>query len=286
MASDPQDRVTLERVLDVRPVGDAASTTFRGAAATATSARMFGGHAMAQALLAAGRTVGEEQLPASFHGVLLRPGDAAVDCDLEVEVVRDGRAFASRRVSVSQAGRTLALVTTQWHVGEDCSMSFEDDLTQAPAPRPAAQGLPYPAPGVAADAFDLRWADDPGGRVLWFRPRVGLGAGRDTAAALLVYVSDLWLADTALRRTGRRFDDPSVRASTLEHSVWLHGPISLAGWSALRSSAAAAQHGRAVVTADVRAESGTAMATVVQSVSLRDRPASSSNSRPSTRSAP
>jgi acyl-CoA thioesterase-2 len=285
MASDPQERATLQRVLDVRPVGHAAATTtFRGAAATATSARMFGGHAMAQALLAAGRTVAADQLPASVHTVLLRPGDAAVDCDLEVEVVRDGRAFASRRVIVSQAGRTLALVTTQWHVGESCSMSFEGDVRLAP--RPQAQGLPYPAPGVATDAFDLRWADEAGGRVLWFRPRVELGEARDTAAALLVYVSDLWLADTALRRVGRRFDDQSARASTLEHSVWLHGPACLAGWSALRSSAAAARHGRAVVTADVLTESGSAMATVVQSVSLRDRPASSSNSRPSTRSAP
>jgi acyl-CoA thioesterase II len=247
---------TLARVLDVRRVGGVATHSFRGAAAASTSARMFGGHAMAQALLAAGRTVADSRLPASLHCVLPRPGDAVVDCDLEVEIVRDGHAFATRRVGVTQAGSTIAQVSTQWHAGEECSMTFDDVVE--PPPRPAAQPLPYPAPGVATAAFDLRWADDAHGRVLWFRPRDPLIEGRNIQAALAIYVSDLWL----------------------------HRPIALTGWSCLRSTAVAAQPGRAVVTADLRTEEGTALASFTQAVSLRDRPAPSSKSSGTARSAP
>jgi acyl-CoA thioesterase-2 len=284
-AADPSGNVaTLAKVLDVQLV-PGVDTGFRGAPATSTSARMFGGHAMAQALLAAGRTVDQRQLPASLHCVMLRPGDASVGCDLEVEISRNGRAFATRRVDVMQAGRTIALVSTQWHTGEGCSMTFDDDADGLPT-RPAAQPLPYPAPGVAGAAFDLRWADDVQGRALWFRPRDPLPPGRDVPAALAVYVSDLWLADTALRRMGRRFDQPDLRASTLEHSVWFHRPIELNGWSCLRSTAVAAQQGRAVVAADLRTDDGAALATVTQAVSLRDRPTPSSKSSERARSAP
>lgn len=273
----------LAAVLDVRPTADGDHQNFRGAPATATSARMFGGHAMAQALLAAGRTVGEQLLPSSLHCVLLRPGDAAVGCDLRVEIVRDGRAFASRRVQVGQAGRTLAEVSTQWHTGEECSMTF-DEVAVLP-PLPPAGPLPYPAPGVATTAFDLRWADDADDRVLWFRHRGSPAPGRDIPAAMAVYVSDLWLADTALRRMGRRFDERTLRASTLEHTVWFHRPVELTGWSCLRSTAVAARDGRALVSADLRDQDGFLLATVAQSVSLRDRSAPSSPSSESTRSA-
>ena len=289
-AVPPGHAAGLDAVLDVRPMGDPTRQVFRGAAATGTSARMFGGHAMAQALLSAGHTVGDDLQPASLHCVLLRPGDAAVDCDLRVETVRDGRAFASRRTEVGQSGRLLADVTTQWHIGEQCSMSFDEVGTLPPLP--PAQSLPYPAPGVATAAFDLRWADDGPDRVLWFRPEVPLPPERNVCAAVAVYLSDLWLADTALRRMGRRFDDRTVRASTLEHTVWFHGPVELAGWTCLRSTAVAARHGRALVTGDLRRADGQLIASVAQSVSVRDRPASSpagpepTASQEPTRSAP
>ena len=162
-------------------------------------------------------------------------------------------------------------------------MTF-DDVVELP-PRPPAQPLPYPAPGVAIAGFDLRWADDADGRVLWFGPRNPLIQGRNIPAALAIYVSDLWLAATALHRMGRRFDDPTVRASTLEHSVWLHRPVELRGWSCLRSTAVVAQQGRAVVTAELRTEDGLALASITQAVSLRDRPAASSKNSGSARSA-
>ena len=285
-SADPRSGATLARVLDVNPVEGAELPTFRGAAATNESARMFGGHAMAQALLAAGRTVPGPRVPVSLHAVLLRPGDASVDCDLEVEVVRDGRSYATRRVVVTQAGRTIALVSTQWHAAEDCSLTFDDrDAEQLP-PRLEAQPLPYPAPGVATTELDLRWSDDARGRALLFRTRDPLAEGRDIAPAIAIYVSDLWLSATALHRMGRRYDDPAVRASTLEHSVWLHRPVTLTSWSCLRSTTVAAQQGRALVTADLRTDDGAVLASITQAVSLRDRlPASSQNPQPA-RSAP
>jgi acyl-CoA thioesterase II len=244
---------------------------YEGLPATDVSARLFGGQAMAQALAAAAATVDHGRLPVSAHAVFLRPGGASQRLQLDVTNLRDGRAYATRRVDVSQDGRVISQVLTQWHKPEDSSMRFDPGATVPP--RPHAQSLPYPAPGVVTEAFDCRWADTGNGRGLWFRLRSPLRPDPTLHAAAALYISDLWLLDTALRRVGRRFDDPAVRGSTLEHSAWFHRTLALDGWSYLESCAVGVADGRALVRARLLSDGGDLLASFTQGASVRDKAA-------------
>ena len=260
----------LERLLtQLEPGGPG---HFEGNPATDVSARLFGGQAMAQGLTAAAATVDRGRLPVSAHAVFLRPGDASRRLQLDVTNVRDGRAYATRGVDVRQDGRVISQVVTQWQIPEDSSMRF--DPGAAVPPRPAAQPLPYPAPGVVTEAFDCRWADIDNGRGLWFRLRGPLRSDPALHAAAALYISDLWLLDTALRRVGRRFDDPAVRGSTLEHSAWFHRPLELDGWSYLESCAVGIGDGLALVRARLLNDGGDLLASFTQGASVRDKTAS------------
>lgn len=239
------------------------------AVVTDNSARIFGGQLVGQAIAAAARTASPSQLPASIRGVFLRPGDASLPTRYRVERVRDGRAYATREVVASQGDRTLATFTTQWHAAEQ--WSDHDDRETPPAMPDTAQQLPYPARGVLSDALDLRWLDTPSGRGLWFRPLETLAPDPVLHACVAGYVSDLWLGDTLLRRHGLQYDDPSVRASSLDYAAWIHRPVDLDEWLYLASSAPVTAGGRGLVQGVLRTRSGSRVATIVQEVSVRTR---------------
>ena len=239
---------------------------------TEASARMFGGQLAGQSLAAAARTTPAGMSPIATHGVFLRPGDASMPVGYRVELIRDGRAYSTRAVRAVQGDRELALFTTQWHQTEQGP--GHEDNEGLPLRPPGPQALPYPAPGVLTDALDLRWVDVPDGRGMWFRPRMPLPADPVLHACVACYVSDLWLADTLLRRHGFRYDDSGVRASSLDYSAWFHQPVCLDGWMYLGSSAPVAAGGRGHVQAVLRTPAGDRVATIHQEVSIRPRLAS------------
>lgn len=252
--------------LDLGPDG---STRTCPSTVTAASARMFGGQLVAQALAAGAQTTADGMLPISLHGLFLRPGDASVPVGYRVEEGRDGRAFSSRSVRAIQGDRVLAMFTTLWQRPEQWT---DHDDPSLPPPRPSAsQELPYRAPGVLTGALDLRWVDAPCGRGLWFQPRTALPPDPVLHACVASYVSDLWLLDTLLRRHGHRFDDPGIRASSLDYCAWIHREIRLDGWTYLGSTTPVAAGGRGLVEAVLRTEAGVRVATIHQDVSVRLR---------------
>lgn len=238
-------------------------------AATVVRARPFGGHILAQALRATAQTMPGGWMPASLYALFLRAGDASQPIEYQVESPGDGRDRATRTVSAAQGNRQLASLTIQWQrPGGTFSVSAAADDRP---PLPDVQPLPYPAPGVLTDALDLRWVDRPTGRGLWFRPRVPLPPDPVLHTSVALYVSDLWLADTLLRRMGRRFDDHDIRASSLDHAAWFHRPPALDDWVYLESSAPVVGDGRGLIRAHLRSAAGDLFATFFQEASVRMR---------------
>jgi acyl-CoA thioesterase-2 len=258
----------IEQLFDMR---SADGVSWRSTVRVASvSARLFGGQLAAQGMAAAAGTVGPDLMPVSLHTVYLRPGDASVAPDYDVERVRDGRAFATRVIRASQRGRELARMSTQWQRAEAWQEHDDGDESLPPIP-PAPARLPYPAHGLLDGELDLRWTESSPGRGLWFRY---LGTVRDDPlrnACISLYVGDLWLLDTLLRRHDQSYDSPALRASSLDYAAWLHRLPDLRGWMYLGSTAPISAGGRGFVQAVLRSEAGTRIATINQEVSVRPR---------------
>lgn len=263
----PEPVRTFETLLAPRPSDN--PVEFVGLPATAVSARMFGGHLLAQALMSTARTVSPDFLPISVHALFLRPGDSGQPTDYRVGSPRDGRAYATRTAEASQHERVLSSMVVQWQRPEEWLDAGGVDGVLPE--RPPEQPLPYAAPGVLTEVLDLRWVDTSTGRALWFRPRATLPADPVLHTAVALYVSDLWLVDTLLRGFGERFDSPGIRAGSLDHAAWFHRPPVLDDWVCLTSWAPVAAGGRGLVEARLHAANGALLATFAQEASVRIR---------------
>jgi acyl-CoA thioesterase-2 len=248
------------------PEGDAPSSRVWHGGGPA--ARMFGGQLIAQAMAAAGTTVPGGARPTSVHSLFLRPADASRPVEYLVEELRTGRAYCTRVTRVEQAGKPVMHATTQWHTPE--SWRTHNDVSLLPAVPGQPQQLPYPAPGVHAELLDLRWIDVPGGTGLWFRLS-GRGAAvrAEWHTYIACYVSDLWLGDAALRRHDLTWNSGEVRASSLEHAVWIHRAVNVSEWVYIGSTAPVCDDGRGFVTAQLRTAAGELAMTIQQDVSIR-----------------
>src|SRR5438105_5025019 len=144
---------------------------FRGISPKEDRQRVFGGQVAGQALVAAGRTV-ERGSVHSLHAYFLRPGDPTVPILYEVDRIRDGRSFTTRRVIAIQHGRAIFNLSASFHVDEP---GFEHPVPMPDVPEPGSRHVVPPAvPGRRLAA--LRPGEPGGGR----RPGPGPGADLPT----------------------------------------------------------------------------------------------------------
>ncbi len=222
---------------------------FRGRSPQVGWQRVFGGQVIAQALVAATRTVKDRPVH-SLHGYFMRPGDPSVPIVYEVDRIRDGGSFTTRRVRGIQHGAAIFSMEASFHVAEE---SLEH---QMPMPETT---LPEALPGEAElKALFLEKAPPPV-RAYWERerpieirpvdalhylsrhrlePRQQVWARAtgplpdDPAihAAVLAYASDMTLLDTALFAHGRSVFDRELQLASLDHSMWFHAPFRFDEW--------------------------------------------------------
>src|SRR6476661_7367637 len=129
----------LDRLIDLLDLEQIEVNIFRGRSPQESLQRVFGGQVAGQALVAAGRTAEADRPVHSLHAYFLRPGRPGVPIVYQVERVRDGRSFTTRRVTAVQQGRTIFNLTASFHKPEDGS--FEHQLPPA-RKVPAPESLP------------------------------------------------------------------------------------------------------------------------------------------------
>jgi acyl-CoA thioesterase-2 len=261
---------TLRELLSTKPLGNDIGIAV-GRPATTLSARMFGGQLLAQALMASAEGVQGDRVPASVHGFFLRPADAARETHYHTSVLRRGRTIDTHVVDARQGGRVTATIIVRWHRPEvGPGLEHEKPAKTLPdCPEPAP--LPYPAPGVLTTSLDLRWVTTAEGRALWFRVMEPVAPNPVMRAAVTLYVSDLWLLDTALLAVGHRFNSRQVRCGSIEHAMWFHRPSLPSEWNILSSEAPVIAGGRGSIRAQLRYGSGQLVASAVQEVSVQLR---------------
>jgi acyl-CoA thioesterase-2 len=240
-------------LLDVAPSETVAGVThFVGPRKPGGVGRVFGGQVVAQALMAASRTVSEDRPVHSLHGYFMRPGSEDFDIDYAVEADMDGRAFSNRRVVARQRGKPIFNMTASFHIPEP-GLTHQVVMPDAPAPETLMSFADYleSHPTLAStvlkrilsrpSAFDYRPVAELTPEALKQSHReqalcwIKVGSGRLDIAqtqqrALLAWISDTLLLASAYRVHGIQIGLEGYQSASIDHSMWFHGDVQCGDW--------------------------------------------------------
>jgi acyl-CoA thioesterase-2 len=270
----------LTNLLDLLDLEPIEVNIFRGANTDEDRQRVFGGQVAAQALVAAGRTVDRGTVH-SLHSYFLRPGDPSVPILYEVDRIRDGRSFLTRRVVAIQRGRAIFNLQCSFHVAED---GIEHQFGVPAAPDPETLQTVEERLGSYRDQM-TDWVDRPRpidqrfiGELPWMRaatpqePCQQLWLRADgtlpddplTHAAVMAYASDMTLYDSILRPHQIRWQDDAFMGASLDHCMWFHRPFRVDEWLLFDQDSPVAHGARGLARGLLYTQSGDLVMSCVQ----------------------
>lgn len=223
---------------------------YRGTNRDIGTGRIYGGQVLAQALVAARRTVKDDRPVHSMHGYFILAGDLGVPVVYFVDRLRDGGSFTTRRVSAIQHGNAIFEMSASFHRRED-GMEHQSEMPEVPPPeelpseldliRARAMEIPEGLRAILTqdrpldfrvvgedDPFDA--SPRPPRRSYWVRAIGPMGDDPTEHQAVLAYASDYGLLGSALNPHGVTFRDPRLIVASLDHSLWFHRPFRMDDW--------------------------------------------------------
>ena len=279
----------LVRTLDLADAGGARTTEdiFIGPSQWMPHGRVFGGQVLAQSLVAATRTIGDDHTPHSLHGYFLRPGDINEPITFSVDRLRDGRSFSTRRVQAFQKAEPIFSMIASFQV-RDPGLEHQDEFPEGiPAPEtlPSAAEMmgdnPHPVAQYWAKArpFDMRHVDSPiyfnveGAKVahqaVWIRALGTLDEDPALHRAALAYASDYTILESIYRRHGIAWTHPGLKSASLDHAMWFHRDARVDQWLLYVQESPSAQGGRGLAIGRIFTADGRLVATVAQEGMVR-----------------
>jgi acyl-CoA thioesterase-2 len=280
-----------DQLLDLLDLERLDRDLFRGGNQDIGAPAVFGGQVLGQALMAASRTR-EERPVHSLHSYFLRPGDKSIPIIYQVERVRDGGSFTTRRVVAMQEGEPIFIMSASFQQRET-GLSHQIAMPAVPGPEElpdeydlrlcAAAHLPA---GQRAFHTSVRpvimrpidpaalWATEvtSAQQQFWVRVPGTLPDDPELHCALLAYVSDYYLMGTALRPHGLRFGAPGLQSASLDHAMWFHRELRVDGWLLYTMESPSASGARGLNFGHFYRRDGTLVATCVQEGLIRLRP--------------
>jgi acyl-CoA thioesterase-2 len=254
--------------------------------------RVFGGQVVAQALVAAARTVEESRPIHSLHGYFLRPGNPAIPIDYRVERFRDGKSFTTRGVLARQNGEIIFSMSASFHRPEP-GLEHQFSMPAVPPPeslppdedllrgqgRPISLSMqnyltrdrPIELRPTDPDAYFDPQAGRPARRDIWFKAKSRLPDDPVIHQSVFAYASDLTIVETALITHGRTLFDPNLMMASLDHAIWFHRPFRADEWLLYSQDAPSAAAARGYNRGLVFTREGKLVASVVQEALMRPR---------------
>ncbi|MBL4786773.1 MAG: acyl-CoA thioesterase II [Cohaesibacteraceae bacterium] len=279
---------TLLDTLDLEPLE---KNLFRGQSPQYGWQRVFGGQVIGQALVAATRTVDEERSVHSLHGYFMRPGDPSVPIIYEVDRIRDGRSFATRRVVAIQHGHAIFSMSASFHVLEE-GLSHQIDMPDVPGPNelPSEKVLKEKYLHSAAENVRAYWERERPIELrpvnmehyisskklapvqhVWFRATSQLPDQASIHQSVLAYASDMTLLDTSLFAHGKSVFSREMQVASLDHAMWFHRPFKADQWLLYAQDSPAASGSRGFNRGSIFTEAGELVASAVQEGLIRIR---------------
>ena len=282
----PTNLPELLALLDLEPIE---VNIFRGVSPKTRSERVFGGQVLAQALVAANRTVGDDRLAHSLHAYFILGGDPKAPILYEVDRSRDGGSFATRRVVAIQHGRQIFNMGVSYHVDEP-GVSHQFDMPDVPAPetlqtegerraavldRVPEKDKPWftrerPIEQVHTDPLDF-W--EPEKRKpfqnIWMKTNGALPDDPKLHQCMLAYASDMSLLDTCLLPHALSWMSGKLMMASLDHAMWFHTRFRMDEWLLYAQDSPAAGGARGFNRGSVYTRDGKLVASVAQEGLMR-----------------
>ncbi|MBX2802327.1 MAG: acyl-CoA thioesterase II [Myxococcales bacterium] len=244
-------RPVLAQLVELLTLERIEADLFRGQSQDLGWGAIFGGQVLGQALSAAAQTVPEERSVHSLHGYFLRQGDASAPVVYEVDRIRNGRSFTTRRVVAIQGGRAIFNMSASFQVSEE-GMDHQMDLDlDVPAPeelaseqelaRAVADRIPerMRKRALAERPIEARVVNPmnpfapraaPPRKQVWYRAVDPLVDDERLHRYLLAYASDFHFLTTALYPHGKTLFQPGLQMASLDHAMWFHRPFRFDEW--------------------------------------------------------
>ena len=278
----------LESLLDLLDLEEIELNIFRGRSPQERSQRVFGGQVVGQALVAAHRTV-EDRHVHSLKGDFLRPGDPKIPILYEVDRIRDGRSFTTRRVVAIQHGRAIFSMAVSFQV-EETGFEHHTPMPDMPAPNdtpdpdqfnekvrrmiPAEYRQWLDAPqAIEVRPVEVRDPIEPEktspNLAIWLRAAGKLPDDDRIHQCVLAYASDMNLLDTCLLPHGVTWMNPKFQSASLDHSIWFHHRFRADEWLLFVQDSPSASGGRGFNRGLVYTEDGRMIASIVQEGLIR-----------------
>ncbi|MEO9336276.1 acyl-CoA thioesterase II [Mesorhizobium sp. SB112] len=285
----------IQELLSILDLEQLEHNLYRGRSPKANWQRVFGGQTIAQALVAAQRTVGGDRPVHSLHGYFMRPGDTEIPIVFQVDRIRDGGSFTTRRVVAIQHGEAIFSLEASFQKKEE-GLEHQIEMPKGlPAPEtlPSQRELIENSPNLPA-AIRHYWAKErpleirpvnvehytsntklPPVQHIWIRTTGSVPNDPAMQSAVLAYLSDMTLLDTSTFAHGRGIFDADIQAASLDHAMWFHRPHDLDGWMLYTQDSPSSSGARGFTRGSLYTPDGTLIASVAQEglIRLKRKPA-------------
>ncbi len=281
----------LRRLVDrFGGIEDVGGDRFATAPAVGAFDRLYGGQSLAEASIAASRTVDPSRRLHSTHGYFLRLGDPGRPVTYVVERLRDTRSFSVRQVRAEQSGEAIVSFTFSF-AAPARGIEHQGPAPEAPPPEtipprdalliarcdgvlPVNAGVPWP--------IDLRHVDQPpwerrigdGRQRVWMRVDENLPDDPILHTALLLFASDLTLSDAVTNQHPIVWEDliaaRGLFGASLDHALWLHAPMRVDRWLLHVQESTRAVDGRGFATGRFFDRAGVLVASVAQEIFIKE----------------
>ncbi|MEC8428572.1 MAG: acyl-CoA thioesterase II [Pseudomonadota bacterium] len=252
--------------------------------------RIFGGQVMAQSLSAASQTVPGDRVVHSLHAYFLRPGNPSLPIQFEVDPIRDGKGFTTRRVVAKQNDKAIFNTSISFQVPES-GLEHQFDMPDVPAPETLENDKDYwlrmhqlhpeATDGHAphfAQAFDIRHCDrrdllNPEAgepcQNIWFKVDGELPDNPAVHRVLLSYICDMALMGTALRAHPASFTSHHLQGASLDHAMWFHDDFRADEWLLYHMDSPRSSQARGLNRGSIYTQDGRLVASTIQEGLMR-----------------
>ena len=283
--------VVLDELLALLKLEVIEQGIYRGQSQDLGFRALFGGQVMGQALSAAQETVAADRLVHSLHSYFLRAGDASKPVVYEVESIRDGSSFSTRRVQAIQNGKAIFYMTASFQQPEE-GFNHQDTMPEAPSPI----GIPSFSDFIADNQDNLpqsmrekfltekpieirpiqqyHWLKPEKTDSIsqsWLKTNGNLPDDIRIHSCMLAYASDFHFLPTALLPHGVSHLLPNFQIATVDHAMWFHRPFRFDDWLLYCMDSSSASNGRGLVRGQIYNRQGELVASTTQEGVIRQR---------------
>lgn len=284
----PEENV-LNELLDLLKLEKIEENVFRGKSQDLGFGSIFGGQVLGQALSAASQTVLEERSAHSLHGYFLRPGDPARPIVYEVDCIRDGKSFTTRRVVAIQKGRAIFSMSASFQVDE-AGFTHQMEMPDIPGPdgllseqemaRRVQDKIPEKIRNriLCTKPIEIRPVNpinpfapkkEKPARHVWFKTIDPMPDDLSVHKYMLAYASDFGLVSTSLYPHAHTFWEPEMQVASLDHAMWFHRDFRMDDWLLYTTQSPSASKARGLNHGHIFTRDGNLIASISQEGLIR-----------------